>query len=191
MPRQFTHLTTKTIKNMIANGAVGVLPTDTVYGLVAKATDQQAIERLYALKRRASQPGTIIAANIDQLAELGFDPSDLATAQSYWPNPISIVLDARNIVPHLKQDLLSLPVRIPNRSDLCELLETTGPLMTTSANFPKKPTATTIAEAKDYFGDMVDFYVNGGTIDGNNSSTIIGFDSTGSVIVYRQGAVTL
>lgn len=191
MPRQFTHLTTKTIKHMIASGAVGVLPTDTVYGLVAKASNESAIERLYALKKRASQPGTLIAASTDQLAELGFDPSDLATAQNYWPNPVSIVLDARRVPYYLKQDLTSLAVRIPSNPNLLELLQATGPLMTTSANPVKKPTATTTAEAKKYFGDLVDFYVNGGEISGNNASTIIGINEDGSIKIYRQGIATI
>lgn len=190
MPRRFTRLTTKTIKHMIAGGSVGVLPTDTVYGLVARADNQAAVERLYALKRRASQPGTLIAANTDQLAQLGFDPSDLAIAQNYWPNPVSVVLDARNVANYLKHDLTSLAVRIPARDDLRELLEATGPLMTTSANPVKKPTAETIQQAQRYFGDLVDFYIDNGDISGDTASTIVGFAPNGSLIVYRQGIHT-
>ncbi len=46
-------------------GAVGILPTDTVYGLVARATDKEAVSRLYSLKGRDKKPGTIIAGNIE------------------------------------------------------------------------------------------------------------------------------
>ncbi len=50
---------------------MGVLPTDTVYGLVARRLDQAAATRLYRLKKREQKPGTVIAASIDQLVELG------------------------------------------------------------------------------------------------------------------------
>ena len=52
-------------------GAVAVIPTDTVYGIVARANDQQAVAGLYQLNHREHKPGTLIAATIDQLGELG------------------------------------------------------------------------------------------------------------------------
>ena len=52
-------------------GVVGIVPTDTIYGLAARATDESAVARLYHLKSREQKPGTVIAANIDQLTVLG------------------------------------------------------------------------------------------------------------------------
>ena len=54
------------------HSGLAVIPTDTVYGLVARTEDERAIAKLYSLKPRERQPGTIIAANIEQLHELGF-----------------------------------------------------------------------------------------------------------------------
>ena len=56
---------------LLKSGKVGVVPTDTIYGLAAAAGDKQAVERLYALKDREQKPGTVIAASIEQLRELG------------------------------------------------------------------------------------------------------------------------
>jgi len=171
-------------------GAIGVIPTDTVYGLVARAQDAAAVQALYAAKPRERQPGTIVAANIHQLHELGFAYHDLHVADRYWPDALSVVLEAAQVPPYLKADLPDLAVRIPNHHDLLTLLQQTGPLMTTSANLPSHPTATTIAEAFGYFGDTIDFYVDGGAIKNHQPSTIVRIDN-GSLIVLRQGAVTI
>jgi tRNA A37 threonylcarbamoyladenosine synthetase subunit TsaC/SUA5/YrdC len=71
-----------------------------------------------------------------------------------------------------------------------EVLEQTGPLITSSANQPGEPPATTIDEAIAYFGDDVDFYVDGGTITGVLPSTIIR-PTTDGIEVLRQGSVSL
>ena len=63
--------------------------------------------------------------------------------------------------------------------------------MTTSANAPKQPTSTSVKMAMDYFGDSIDFYVDGGDLSGRPPSTIIGFDDVGAIIIYRQGAVEI
>ena len=172
---------------MILQGGVGVIPTDTVYGLVAKATHKAAVDRLY----RHLQPGTIIGADSEDLCELGFDRKELDGAKKYWPNSVSVVLSATNIEPYLKKRRTALPVRIPSYPPLAALLETTGPLMTTSANAPGQPTATTIAAAMHYFGDDVDFYVDAGDLGDRPPSTIIGFDDNKQIVVYRQGAVDI
>lgn len=174
----------------LSHGDVIVIPTDTVYGLVARAEDKQAIATLYALKPRDRQPGTLIAANIKQLHDLGFSYASLHHADQYWPAALSVVLDANSVAGYLKADLPDLAVRIPNHHDLLDLLHQTGPLMTTSANLPGKPTATTIKEAEVYFGDGVPLYVDAGTITGHLASTIIRIDDD-HITVLRHGAVDI
>lgn len=187
----FTSINDPQLADMILDGAVGVLPTDTVYGLVAKASRKSAVDKLYRTKPRHLQPGTIIGAVIEDFRELGFASADLKKCLKYWPNPISVVLSATNIDSYLKKRRDDLPVRIPNIPELITLLQKTGALMTTSANAPGQPTATTIQAAMDYFGDSVDFYVDAGNLGDRPPSTIIGFDDSGNVVVYRQGAVKL
>src|SRR5665213_2242664 len=70
--------------------AVGVIPTDTVYGIVARAADHEAVARLYKLKKREGKPGTIIAADIDQLVELGIKRRYLKAVEQFWPGALSV-----------------------------------------------------------------------------------------------------
>lgn len=173
---------------IIRGGGVGVLLTDTVYGLVARAGDPVAIAKLYGVKRRESGPGTTIGASVQDFADLGFSSAQLARVAHYWPAPLSVVLDAAQVPDYLKQDWTSLPVRIPAVDDLLELLRQTGPLMTTSANHHGQPTSQSIDDAVAYFGDRLDFYVDGGIVGDRPASTIIGISEGGQIEVFRAGA---
>jgi len=167
--------------------AVGVMPTDTIYGLVARASDKEAVGRLYAIKNRGQKPGTVIAASIEQLIGLGIPRRYLLPVARYWPNPISVVVPTAPGLQYLDLGKFSLAVRIPANTDLQKLLEQTGPLMTSSANHPGKEPASTVLEAQAYFHDQVDFYVDGGTVHGQNSTVIRIVDD--AVEVLREGAV--
>ena len=189
MSQIFTDLLDEKLVLTLRAGGVGVLPTDTVYGLVACANSENAIRKMYSLKRRELPPGTLISASVDDLENLGFRHDDLRRIEQYWPNSLSVVLNATNVANYLKQQRKSLAVRIPANETLCELLHRTGPLMTTSANAPKQPTSTSVAQAKDYFGNLVDFYVDAGDIGERPPSTIVGFNKENKLILLREGAV--
>ena len=191
MVKHFSSLKDPEIVQLLKSGAVGVIPTDTVYGLVAQATHQKAIERLYTLKHRDSPPGTMIGASAKDFSELGFSMEKLAHVQHYWPASLSVVVDATPLPPYLKQDRGALPLRVPDNAELQQLLQATGPLMTTSANAHGEPTSVTARMAQHYFGDAVDFYVDGGDLSGRPPSTIIGLGESDEIIVYRQGAVII
>jgi L-threonylcarbamoyladenylate synthase len=191
MTQYFSSLEDQSLIDLITNGAVGVLPTDTVYGLVAAIRSPQAVTKLYATKPRELAPGTIIAASIDDLVSVGFRLDQLEQIKHYWPAPLSVILDAADVNAAVKQVRTELPVRIPNNPVLSNLLKQTGPLMTTSANAPKQPTSTSVAMAESYFGDVVDYYVDGGDLSNRPPSTIIGIKPDNSIEVYRQGAVAI
>lgn len=186
--KQYSSLTDPEIAQLLQSGAVGVLPTDTLYGLVCRAADQAAVARLYALKARDHKPGTLIAANIDQLVELGIPRRYLVAVQQFWPGPVSV--ETPHHIDYLNQSTGRQGIRIPDSPELQALLEKTGPLQTTSANQPGEPPATVIAEAQKYFGDRVDFYVDGGDLSGRLPSTILRIVDD-EIEVIRQGAVTI
>lgn len=165
--------------------ALGIIPTDTVYGLAAKAQDEKAVTRLYNLKKRIKKPGTLITANIEQLTELGIKRKYLLPFTRYWPNPLSVVVPCPEL-DYLHQGINSLAIRIPKNTFLNELLRLTGPLMTSSANPPGLPEAKTILEAKRYFGKQIDFYVDGGNLSQNKPSTIVQMIDD-QVVIIRQG----
>jgi len=184
---------------LLAQGAVGVIPTDTVYGLVTRAEDEAAVTRMYALKHREQKPGTLIAANTDQLLALGVPQDEINKVAKYWPSPLSAVLPITKKdnpltdeikCEYLHQGIGTLAMRVVANEDIRTLLERTGPLITSSANQPGEPPATNINEAMAYFGDGVDFYVDGGTIKDVLPSTIVRPTKDG-VEVLRQGSISL
>lgn len=186
----FQSLSDPRAARILKEGAVGVIPTDTVYGLVCCASSKSAVERLFNLKKREHKPGTILAASLQQLVELGIRTRYLKAVEYFWPNPISVVIPCGDDLVYLHQGKHSLAVRIPADADLCDLLKQTGPLMTTSANHPTEPTAHTMNQAQKYFGDSIDFYVDGGDLSGRPPSTIIRVVDD-AIEVIRHGAVDI
>jgi tRNA threonylcarbamoyl adenosine modification protein (Sua5/YciO/YrdC/YwlC family) len=174
----------------LLQGKLAVVPTDTVYGLVCRAADQAAVARLYALKKREKKPGTVVAASIEQLVDLGLKARYLKAVADFWPNPITIIIPTGFDLTYLTQNTGSLAVRIPKDPEFVKLLQKTGPLLTSSANHPGEPPANTIQQAKEYFGDSVDIYVDGDDRSNQKPSTIIRVIDD-AVEVIREGAVTI
>lgn len=180
----------KKLADKLLRGEVGVLPTDTLYGLACVAALPASVSRLYGLKSRTTKPGTIIAASIDQLVKLGIPRRYLTAVQDYWPNSISVVIPAGHNLQYLHLGVGSLAVRIPADKQLLNLLELTGPLLTSSANNPGESPATNIDLARECFGDKVDFYIDGGDLSGHRPSTVIRIIDD-AVEVLRRGAVKI
>ncbi len=172
-------------------GTVGVIPTDTVYGIVARAADRAAVARLYRLKDRDQKPGTIIAATLEQITDLGLKRRYLTAVEQFWPGSVSIIIPCADLeLNYLHLGLMSLAIRIPANATIRDLLLKTGPLLTTSANHPSQPTATTIKQARASFSQEVDFYVDGGDLSNNKPSTIIRVVDD-AIEVIREGAVKI
>ncbi len=171
-------------------GGVGVLPTDTLYGVVARAADPQAVARLYALKKREHKPGTVIAASVDQLIDLGIKPEYLRRVEQWWPGSLSIETPMGFELDYLHQGTGRQGFRVVADERVRHILEQTGPLLTSSANQPGEAPADTIQDAQGYFGDSVDFYVDGGNRSGAQPSTIARITDEGIEII-RQGVVVI
>lgn len=170
-------------------GKVGVIPTDTIYGLVACAINQDAALRVIDVKGRKNKPGTILAASINQLVELGLKRRYLTAVEQYWPGAISVIIPTGPWLDYLHQGKYSLAVRIPDYPELQALLQRTGPLITTSANMADKNPSKDLKDAMNYFHDKIDFYVDGGTLNGEASTVIRIVDD--AVEVLREGAVKI
>jgi L-threonylcarbamoyladenylate synthase len=191
MTKILNALSDSQLPHFLQNGAVGILPTDTVYGLVCRAADQTAAKRLYKLKSRAGKPGTVIAADIGQLADLGIKARYLKAVEQFWPNAISIIIPAGPELQYLHQGKLGLACRvIAQPAALRDLLQKTGPVLTSSANPPGKTPASTIKQAQTYFDGKIDFYVDGGDLSGQKPSTLIRVIDD-AIEVLREGAVNI
>ncbi len=175
------------IVDILKNDGVGVIATDTVYGVVARLLSPTAVERIYEVKHSdSSRPvGTILIANIDQLKGIASNEY-INKATTYWPGPTSVILPVGDELEYAHKGLSGLPFRIPDNPQLVELLEQTGPLATSSANLPSQPPAVTVDQAKQYFGDEVDFYQDGGDLSDRVPSKIIKILDNGEIQEIRS-----
>lgn len=180
----------KTIKN----GGVGVIPTDTIYGLVGSALNKKAVQRIYkARKRNLKKPLIILISKISDLNLFGVDKIPKKDLSRAWPNKISIILplSKEGILKykHLHRGTKKLAFRLPKNKKLLQILKKTGPLVAPSANFEGEKPAENIKEAEKYFKDSIDFYYGKQTLKGAGS-TLLEFDGE-KFSLKREGAVSL
>lgn len=166
------------IVNLLRKGKIGVMPTDTIYGIVGSALNPKTVEKIYKLRKRSKKkPFIILISSLNDLKK--FDVTLTKEQENFlkkiWPNPVSVVLPTGT---------KSLAFRMPKNKKLLELLRAVGPLVAPSANIAGAKPAQTIDQAKQYFGDSV-FYVDGGEIT-SKPSALIEFSDTG-VKVLRPG----
>jgi L-threonylcarbamoyladenylate synthase len=186
----FTTLTDLAVTTLLNQGAVGVMPGDTVYGVMGRADNPATAERLYAVKQRENKPGTVIAADVEQLVALGLKKRYMTAVEQYWPGAVSVIIPCGPELEYLHQGTHGLAVRIPDQAELLRILKATGPLLTSSANITGQPTAVTVKQAQQYFGETVDFYVDGGNLSDRLPSTILRVVDD-AVEIIRQGAVRI
>ena len=188
------------IKVLNKNGVV-VMPTDTIYGITGKALKRHTVERIYDVKKRAPEkPCIILIGDINELGKFSVVLSEKQKKilKKYWftpseierPRATSIILDCKeNLVndkfEYLHRGTNALSFRLPASQALRDLLLKVGPLIAPSANTEALPPSKNIEEAKGYFGDSVDLYIDGGELK-NKASKLIKLNNDGSVIVLRE-----
>ena len=168
-------------------GAVALVPTETVYGLIARVGDQAAAERIFALKKRnTSKVLGWFTGNWRKLTEYGviLDGLPEKLAEKYFPGPLTIIAPCR--------DGRTQGFRMPDNLFLLKLLEEMDDvLIQTSANASGQPDARDCDEALAQLDGEVDLVIDGGAIDGIVcGSTVV--DATGEKIkVLRKGHIDL
>ena len=164
-----------TIKRL-RNGEVGIIPSDTIYGISSLVTEE-AMERIYEIKERPQSKKLIVLSDKNSLESLGLIVPD--EILSLWPSPLTVILPTKG------GDTLA--VRVPDDKYLSSLLSETGPLFSTSVNISGKPSLETFEEIYPVFSDRVDFIVRKENIVKGESSTLL--DATKKPCrVIRQGA---
>ncbi len=160
------------VQNLRA-GNVGVLRTDTLYGLVCLANNQAAVERVFAIKGRDETKSPIIL--IGDSVQLFDTPSEKeqAVLQRVWPGKTSVILNSKKAPAWIERDNGSVAYRLPDSPLLQKLLKSTGPLIAPSANPQGDPPAQNIQQAVAYFGDTVDFYIDEGEVVNTKPSELI------------------
>ncbi len=183
---------TKEVKDKLRKGAVGVIPTDTLYGIVANALHEHSVERVYkARKRTPTKPMIILLPGMSYLKKFGvfLSPQLTRIVKRFWPGKISIIFPVpRGSFSYLHRGRNSLAFRVPDNPRILKVLQRTGPLVAPSANVEGSKPAATVKEAFDYFDDAIDFYVDSGRLYGK-PSTLISFPSDHEVVVLREGSI--
>ncbi len=158
------------LATIIKNGGIGVLETDTIYGLVGSAFYPDVVNRIYQVKLRdITKPFIVLISDVEHLKYFGVKVTNelIKDIRNYWPGSYSIILPTteNEKFEYLTRGGGKICFRMPDRNDLFELLDLCGPIVAPSANPEGKPPAKTIHEAYEYFGDTVDFYADAGYVD--------------------------
>ena len=180
------------IKQELEKGGAVVLPTETVYGLFAKALDEKAVDHVYQLKRRPRDKA--LNLNVASLADiLNFSknqpPYLQQLVEKFLPGPLTIILKANDKVPDwVNSDLTTVGFRMPNHPVTLELIREFGPLIGPSANISGQSSGVTFKEIlKDFdqegLGVEDDAYLTG------QDSTILDLSGDEAKIL-RQGSIT-
>ena len=176
---------------ILISGGVGIIPTDTVYGLAAMAANDDAVKRLIEVKGRpAGKPFTVQISKTADADRLAFaDEHDaVALMEKFWPGPLTLVLRRREGIDLPFQDSERLGLRIPDNDFCLQLIETAGFLVVPSANRSGESPPASVEEVAPEIVGVVDFIVDGGTCEGGVESTVV--DLTGVLQVPREGALT-
>ncbi|MEO1518700.1 MAG: L-threonylcarbamoyladenylate synthase [Bacteroidota bacterium] len=180
---------------LLANGELVAIPTETVYGLAANALDERAVARIFEAKGRpTSNPLIIHLAGADQLASYVRAVPDLALelASQFWPGPLTMLLPRRETVPDIvTAGLPRVAVRVPNHPmSLALLRQTDFPLAAPSANPFGYISPTKVQHVLDQLGDKIPYVLDGGDCQTGLESTIVGFEQ-GQLVVHRLGGIPL
>lgn len=181
--------------DILKNGGVVAFPTETVYGLGALATDEQAVQKIFDAKGRPSDNPLIVhigskedvrkyATNITAEAEKLMD--------AFWPGPLTLIFNKIPgiIAPNVTPGVETVGIRIPDHPVALQLLQQLGePLAAPSANRSGKPSPTEAAHVKEDLDGLIPLILNGGQTGVGVESTVIDMTMDPPVIL-RPGGTT-
>ncbi|HEY0312079.1 MAG TPA: L-threonylcarbamoyladenylate synthase [Allosphingosinicella sp.] len=179
----------------ILAGELVAVPTETVYGLAADATNAEAVARIYAAKGRPSfNPLIVHVASIEAAERIaGFSPEALALARAFWPGPLTLVLPRRadaGLAEAVSAGLATIGVRVPRHPVMLALLREVGrPLAAPSANASGGISPTTAQHVLASLGERAPMILDGGATERGLESTIVACRPEG-VRVLRPGPIS-
>jgi len=184
----------KSIKTLKKDGVV-ILPTDTLYGILGRAESKKAVERIYEIKGRdENKPFIVLVTSQEQIKNFGIkiNTKQAKFLEKIWPGKVSVILPcplAKWEYIHRGEKSIAFRMIGARNKNLFDLINKVGPLVAPSVNKQGEKPAETIKEAKEYFDDEVDCYINGGKKIGEPSTLIK--VKNGKIEILRQGKVFL
>jgi len=179
---------------VLKQGGIVAFPTDTVYGLGAAISSDQAVARVYQVKGRPHHMALpLLLADKSQIGEVAKVVPSLAwlLADKFLPGALTMVLFKSESVPDIVTGGgRTVAIRIPAHPVPTSLARGLGtPIVGTSANLSGSPSALTAEEVYTQLGDRVDLIIDGGRCPGGRESTII--DLSGETpLILREGAIS-
>lgn len=185
---------------IVHDGGLIVIPTDTVYGVACDPRNIEAIRKVFAAKHRPQYKSLqVLLPSIEVMDGLHLElPVPLnRLAAMFMPGAFSPIAEAddRCTLATLRHDSSTgkstQGVRIPNSSATLRILRATGALAATSANRSGEESAQTVEEAKAALGDAVDLYLDGGATPGHVASTVVAADphERDGIAILREGVI--
>jgi len=160
---------------LLKEGAIGVIPTDTLYGICASAFNENSVKKVYKLrKRNPNKPCIILISSFDDLKKfkVKLKPWQRKILEKIWPGKVSVILSCfSQKFYYLHRGTNSLAFRLPKNKLILNILKISGPLIAPSANWEGEEPAKNIKEAKKYFGNKV-FYLDRGNLISKPSTLI-------------------
>ncbi len=180
---------------LLKNGEIVGVPTETVYGLAADATNEEAVAKIFEAKGRpADNPLIIHVTSIDMMLKYTEDIPSVAykLAEKFWPGPLTMVLPKRSNVPDIvTAGMDTVAVRMPSNEIVKKIIDYVGrPLAAPSANKSGYPSPTTAQHVIDDMNGKISAVVDGGQCTVGVESTVISFEGYDSVRVLRPGFIT-
>jgi L-threonylcarbamoyladenylate synthase len=169
---------------VIKGGGVIAYPTETVYGLGADVFSQKAIKRVYEMKNRPfSEPISIAVCSYEMMGEIAYiDRDQFEFIEHFLPGPVTVLLKKRNLPDILTSGSDLVGIRYPDHKIARKIIESSGPITSTSANVSGRRPPTCIQEIEI----KIDFIVDGGRCEVGLPSTIVDLVN---MRVMREGAL--
>ena len=172
----------------LADGGLLALPTETVYGLGANALDEQAVMRVFLIKKRPlSMPISLAVSSLEMLREVAeVRDDDMDILEDLLPGPVSILLRKKSIVPDILTAGSSLVgIRFPDHESALRIIDKAGPITSTSANRTGQPAPVSAKEVSKEIEDRVELVVDGGRCKYCQPSTLLDLENRK---IIRPGA---
>ena len=180
---------------LLRGGELVAVPTETVYGLAARADSADAVAAIYRAKGRPSfNPLIVHVSGVEQGEEIAcFDARARKLAQEFWPGPLTLVLplnEQARIAPAVTAGLATIALRSPAHPAMRALLEQTGlPLAAPSANRSGGVSPTTAQHVAASLAGRIPLVLDGGACAAGLESTIVALRDDGSWQLLRQGPI--
>ncbi|MDO5444550.1 MAG: L-threonylcarbamoyladenylate synthase [Eubacteriales bacterium] len=178
---------------LIRNGGLVAVPTETVYGLAGNGLDEAAVRKIYEVKGRPAVKPLSLMVPGKSAMKFYCDPVPQDAeylAEKFWPGPLTIVLNSRSIVPEIvRAGGETVGLRCPDSAPtLSALKEAAVPFAAPSANPSGEPSPKSASEVLNYFDGTIDGIIDGGECVLGTESTLIAMNTL-PYRILRQGAL--